>query len=71
MLFSKTSIGRVLVLSLVIKKNETTAGVAEESGRQTTMGQPNHDSVDSKSTESFQTSVGLLSNDVGYRPVIG
>jgi hypothetical protein len=53
--FSKTSIGRVLVLSLVVKKTRQPPGLAEKSGRQTIMGQPNLDSVDKQSIESFQT----------------
>ena len=57
--FSKTSIARVLVLSLVLKKTRQSANLAEESGRQTTMGQPNRDSVEK---QSIELSVDLLSN---------
>jgi hypothetical protein len=44
--FSKTSIARVLVLSLVLKKKRPSAGFTDESGRQTTMGQPKSGSVE-------------------------
>ena len=60
--FSKTSIGRVLVLSLVLKKKRRSAGFTDESDRETTMGQPNRDSVEKQSIELSKTYVYPLSN---------
>jgi hypothetical protein len=60
--FSKSSIARVLVLSLVFKKKRRSAGFTDESGRQTTMGQPHRDSVEKQSIELSKTYVYPLSN---------
>jgi hypothetical protein len=60
--FSKSSIARVLVLSLELKNKRRWAAFTDESGRQTTMGQPNRDSVEKQSIELPKTYVDSLSD---------